>query len=183
MKKLLVLLSVLLLSGCGRGDDGMERSMHLRTELLSKGCSFDAHVTADYGNKTYTFSAGCQADQKGNISFRVTKPESIAGISGRVEAEGGKMVFDEAVLAFDLKAEGLPSPVSAPWVMMKALRGGYVRSCGQEDGMIRLRIDDSFENDALHLDVWLQDGYPIRADIFEGNKRIMAMEIGSFEIG
>ncbi len=38
---------------------------------------------------------------------------------------------------------------------MKTLRSGYITSAGMDGGRLRLTIDDSYEDDALHLDIWL----------------------------
>ena len=119
---------VLFLTGCAGVDDSLDRAMALRAKLLaSQGVRFDAEITADYGDSTYTFSMTCSSDNQGNVSFAVVQPESIAGISGTVSAEGGKLTFDDKILAFDILADGLISPVSGPWVMMETLRRARFR--------------------------------------------------------
>ena len=104
--------------------------MDFRAKLLAQAVSFDAEITADYGDKTYTFAMHCESDTKGDMTFTVTAPESIAGISGTISASGGKLTFSDTALAFDLMADDQLSPVSAPWILMKTLRSGYLTSCG-----------------------------------------------------
>lgn len=184
MKRLIaVVLSVLLLTGCS-GDGGeLDRAMALRSKLLaSSGCSFDAVITADYGDKTYSFSVTCQADAQGNVTFKVTEPESIAGISGNISDEGGKLTFDDTALGFELLADGQVTPVSAPWLLVKTLRSGYVTSCGMDGEQVRVSIDDSYEEDALHLDVWLDDrNIPVRSEILFRDRRILSLKIENFD--
>ena len=86
-------------------------------------------------------------------------------------------------MGFALQTDGLFSPVSAPWVFVRALRGGYVRYCGREDGLLRLTVDDSYEDDALTLDIWINgQGQPVQADIFENNQRILTLTIREYHI-
>lgn len=184
MKRLGWLLILLVLTGCAGAASGIERGMALRSRLLqADGCSFDAEVTADYGDKLYMFSLTCEADASGTIAFTVTEPESIAGITGTVGKEGGRLTFEDTALQFDLMADDQISPVSAPWVFLKTLRSGYLTSACEEDGFLRLTVDDSYEDDALQLDIWLEDGdIPIRAEMLYDDRRIVSMDVKSFQL-
>ena len=185
MKRIIVcLLFAAVLCGCSTTEASFDRAMSLRTGLINAaGCKFEAEVTADYGDKVYTFVLSCQADQEGNIHFSVIEPEYISGIQGQISFEGGKLTFDDVALAFELQADGMLSPVSAPWVMIRALRGGYVRSCGIEEEYLRMTVDDSYEDDALKLDIWInEENAPVQADIYEGNRRILTICVRNFEL-
>lgn len=183
MKRIAVVLCVLLLlTGCAGTEGQLDRAMALRSKLLAaSGCSFDAVITADYGDLSYTFSMNCSADDQGNLRFSVKEPETIAGISGTVSATGGKLTFDDKVLTFGLMADGLISPVSAPWLLVKTLRSGYLTSCGKEGEYLRLSIDDSYADDALHLDIWLGEGdLPIQSDIYWQGRRLLSVKVENF---
>lgn len=183
MKKVGALLILLcFLSGCSGASKEIERGMALRSKILKASeCSFDAAITADYGDKLYSFSMACQADPQGNLTFTVTAPETLAGISGRVGSDGGKLTFDDTALQFDLMADGQVTPVSAPWVFLKTLRSGCLTSAGTEDGVLRLSIDDSYADDALHLDIWLDgEDLPARAEILYGGRRILSVAVTNF---
>lgn len=177
-----VAIIVLLLCGCSPQNTAYERAITLRSRLQSSaGCAFEANINADYGEKIYTFTLDCISDSYGNIQFVVTSPESIAGISGEISHNGGTLTFDNQSLAFELLADGCASPVSAPWLLMRALLGGYISSCAvNEDGLV-MQIDDSYEEDPLKLEVWTdQELYPNRADILWQGRRILAVEIEDF---
>ena len=64
-----VLCVLMLLTGCSGKPIEMDRAMNLRTKLLANAVSFDTEITADYGDKTYTFSMNCKTDTKGNLNF------------------------------------------------------------------------------------------------------------------
>ena len=175
---------VFLLLGCSPGADPVEKGMTLRTKLLEgKGCAFSAAVTADYGDYLHTFVMLCTADPSGAVQFTVTAPESISGITGAVNGEGGKLTFDEEVLLFSPLADGQLAPVTAPWVIVKALRSGYLVSCGETGQGSILTVDDSYAEDALRLEIRLDDrDLPVSAEIYWQGRRILSVRIEHFEI-
>lgn len=177
-----MLLLAVTLTGCFGAESELERGMALRTKLLgAEGCSFDAEITADYGDKLYTFSMGCRGDSSGNLEFTVTAPETISGISGKITDAKGKLIFAGTALDFPLLADGLLSPVSAPWILLKTLRGGYITSAAGEGELLRLTVDDSYEDDALHLDIWLDgDNLPVRCEILYDGQRYLSVNVKNF---
>lgn len=184
MKRLAaVVLVCVILTGCMGNDVLLERAMGLRAKLLASSCTFDAEITADYGDAVYTFCVTCQGDTGGRLEFKVTAPESIAGITGVADEEGGQLTFSDQALAFPLLADGQLSPAAAPYILLRTLRGGYLTSAGQEEDQVHLTIDDSYEEDALQLDIWLNaEDQPVRADILYDGRRILSMEIRNFQL-
>lgn len=181
-KLTMIVICIFFLCSCSYENEDLEQAMSLRTKLKNGGgCAFLATVTADYGDQIYTFSLACEADQNGNMNFFVLEPEYIAGISGKISSKGGELTFDDVILSFPLQSDGVLSPVSAPWICLRTLREGYVRSCGKEGEYVRLTADDSYEMDALMLDIWLDgNSLPIQADIYENNRRIFEVQIIDF---
>ena len=181
MKRLLgLVVLIIFLSGCK--SNALDQAMALREQMLqSDGCSFDAKVTADYGDELYEFQMYCEADSKGTVSFSVTSPETIAGIAGTISDEGGKIIFDGHALLFELLADGQITPVSAPWLLVKTLRGGYLNACTYTENGMMLLIDDSYENNALKLEIWLDSGnMPTAAEILWDGRRILSLEVSNF---
>lgn len=178
-----ILLLGIVLCGCS-GEDLLDRALEFRTRMLAaSGCIFHAEVTADYGDKLYTFGMDCSADADGKLSFRVAEPETIQGISGSVDNSGGELTFDDTVLQFDLLADRQLSPVSAPWVLVKSLRSGYIASAGEEDGLLRLTLYDSYEDGALQVDVWMDEkDLPVRFEILYKGKRILSVMVKDFKL-
>jgi len=116
------------------------------------------------------------------MTFCVTAPESIAGIEGSLSYAGGTLDFADTALQFDLLADDQLTPVSSPWILLKTLRSGYIASACYEEELLRLTVDDSYEEDALRLDIWLRDECPVRSDVLYDGKRILSMEVKDFEI-
>ena len=176
-----MLLVILVMTGCESKEGNMDAALQLRTRIANSGCSFTARITADYGDSIYTFRMHCEYDRNGDLLFRVEAPATIAGISGKISAASQKVAFTDMALAFDLLADGQLSPVSAPFIMMKALHSGYLTSCGQDGAYQRVSLRDSYREDALMLDVWLDREYfPVQAEILFDGRRILTIYVEDF---
>ena len=172
-----------MLSGCASDSEEMDGVMSLRSQISSDAsCSFKMTVTADYGDAVNSFVLSCVSDSSQDLKITVDEPESISGISFVINCDTGKLVFDDQLLVFALLADGVISPVSAPWFFLKALRSGYITSCGNDNDNIKVCIDDSYKQIPYTLDVWLRNNKPTFAEIIWEGKRILSMEIYDFEI-
>ena len=176
---------LLLLWGCTSQEESrMDDALAFRSALVGAGgCSFLGEITADYGDEAYTFTAACTTDDTGALSFSLTVPETIAGISGTVQSRGGKLTFDSTALAFGLLADGKVSPATAPYVVAESWRTGYITSVGQEENGLRLTVDTSLEENPLTVDTWLdrEKGIPIFAEVCYNGQRILTISISEFQ--
>ena len=182
-RKIAVIVCIILLfSGCSSGSAGIEQAQSLRGKLnSSSGYSFRANITADYGTALYEFTLDCQVDREGNLSFTVITPESISGITGRINAQGARLTFEDKVLAFEPIADGQITPVTAPWVLIMTLRGGYLNGCTEDKDGYLLTIDDSYQDDALRLNIRInKDLLPQWAEIFWQNRRVLTLAVENF---
>ncbi len=185
MKKVGVwLILLLILSGCSGKSEEIDRGMTLRAQLLRADCcTFDTKITADYGDTLYEFCMACEMDSYGDMTFTVTAPETISGITGKITDQAGTLTFDDTALQFDKMADDQVTPVSSPWIFLKTLRSGYLTAAGMEEELLRLTIDDSYEEDALKLDIWLNDeNIPTRAEILYDGRRILTLTVANFQI-
>lgn len=184
MKRCLYLvLILLLLTGCN-GDGEMGQIIALRNAMLQmESCSFDARICADYGEMSYTFTVFCQADREGNVSFLVKEPKTISGVGGEIRNQNAKLVYEDVVLGFPLLADGEISPVSTPWIVIKSLLSGYIRYCTTEGQNMHVVLNDSYEDSALQVDIWLgSDALPTYAEIVWQNRRVVSIQLESFVI-
>lgn len=179
-----IFLTLVLLTGCTGKRDELDRAMKLRASLLGcLGCSFDVTITADYGDEIYEFAMACEADGRGNLNFTVTQPETIAGITGNVSSGEGKLTFDDVAMKFPLMADGQVTPISGPWIFVKTLLGGYLTAVNQEESLLHLTVHDSYEEDALRMEIWLNESdAPVCGEIFYDGRRIVTMAVTNFEI-
>jgi hypothetical protein len=185
VRKLCILFLVITLFGCRGEEAQIERCLELRKELLNcTSCSFTTEITADFGDITYTFTLLCQGNADGSLEFSVVKPETISGIRGILSAAGGKITFHEdRAVAFPLLAEGEASPISGPWLLYNTLRSGYIGACGIEGERLRATLNDTYEAQALQIDVWLDvENRPELAEILWQGRRILSLRIEDFRI-
>ena len=182
MKKCVGLfLCLVMLTGCFGNNKALERAMGLRAKLLSGGCSFDAEIVADYGDQVYSFGVSCTGDSAGTIQFQVNAPETLVGITGVIEKGTGKLTFEDTAVEFPLLADGQVTPVSGPWLLLKTLQGGYMTSAGMEDGLVRVTVNDSYEEDALQLDIWMDENdFPLRGEVLYDGRRILTIRVSNF---
>lgn len=179
---LLILVFSFLLQGCTKLNASVDRAISLRQQLLSgQGCCFDASVTADYGTEIYTFSLKCTYYANGVLDFLVLTPDSVAGIAGKIDETGAYLTVDDHALAFPMLADNQITPVTAPWVIFRALRSGFLSACGEEDALLRVKLDDSYEENALEVDVWLnQENLPVHGEILWDSRRILSVTVENF---
>jgi len=185
MKRIFCLIvCFVILAGCRKTNEELDKALLFRQRLIAgDGCKFICGITADYGDVIYQFSMDCQSNKQGDLSFSVTEPESIAGIAGAITDIGGHLTFDGTALAFAPIADGQLTPVTAPWIFLKTLRSGYIASCARVDGGIYLQINDSYLENALHLDIWLNDdGQPIQGEILWEGRRVLSVTVKDFTI-
>lgn len=185
MRRFLCAAIVLLFfSGCSGESREMDRALRLRDRILAaQSCSFQTQITADYGDSIETFAMDCIADASGDVTFSVTEPQSICGITGSITDSGGRLTFDEEALYFTLLTDELLSPVSAPWIFLRTLRSGYLTSAGMDGEYLRLTIHDSFQEDALVLDIWLDgEEKPVRSEILWDNRKILSLAVTNFTL-
>lgn len=182
MKKLFPLLLVFLL-GCSGEDPDMAAALELRSKLLGAAqVRFEAEIAADYIDSVELCELACSFDNEGTMTFTVKEPQEVSGISGTVTGTRGTVTFDDTVLAFPLMADGRLSPLSAPWVLMKALREGYIVAVGREGELLHLTIDDSYADDALTVDIWIEGNEVEAAEISWQGRRRITMELGDFSV-
>ncbi len=182
MKRILsLLLCVLLLTACG-DDDAYDAIALLRQKLQSStSCAFTAYIAADYGEYLHEFEMDCVIHEDGEMTFLVTEPETIAGITGTVSGNGGRLTFDDKVLAVPLLCDDQITPVSAPWIFWKALCGGYIHGYSKIDSGTKLIINDSFQGEPLQADIWLDEAcVPTDVEILYNGRRILSLTIKKF---
>lgn len=176
-----IICVLLMLSGCKGSGDSLDRAVALRNRILrADGCSLTATVTADYGEQIYVFKMDCKTDKEGNLSFTVTEPATIAGITGKISGTGGAITFDDKVLAFQTIADGLATPVTAPWLLMKTLRSGYLKDAAETEQGFEMSIDDSYAEESLQLRIHTAGDLPASAEIFWQSRRILTIAVENF---
>lgn len=183
MKRILsVIILCILCAGCSSKTDAMDDALKFRQKLIESNIySFECTICADYNDAIFTFSLLCCFDEQGNMDFSVLEPDSISGITGEMDSDGGNFTFDDQVLMFPMLADGYISPISAPWLLSKIIRGGYIHSAIKIDKGFQLTYHDSFCEEPLQMEVWTDTaGNPVDAEILWKGRRILTLNVRNF---
>lgn len=179
----ILLVTVLIFSGCSlQGGSLMEEALSFRARVLG-GCSFLAKITADYGEQVYIFSLSCRVDQEGTLLFTVTAPDTISGITGKVDGIGGQLTFDDVVLPFSPLAEGRLSPVASAYTAAQSWRTGYIATCGKEDNSLVISVNTTYEENPLVADTWInrENGVPLCTELCYNGRKLLSMSFTDFQ--
>ena len=180
LKLLAVLICVFVFNGCSAEKElsSLQRSRQMLEQ--SRGCAFDADITAQYPDRVYRFTLQCVSDGEG-FRFQVKEPESIRGIAGSIEEKGGNLIFDDCLLAFPLLADGELSPVTAPWLFLQSLKRGLVRLASKTEDGVCISFEDVFRGETVLSEVSLtMDGTPLSCELFWNGERILLLQFTDF---
>lgn len=182
MKRLCsVFLLLILLAGCAPADKYMERAASLREKFVTLDSAFTLHIHANGASSISAFSLDCKTQEEGKVVFEVLAPEAISGVTGELSAVGGALTFDEMAVSFPMLAEGRVSPVSLPWLLTNTLRSGYLSTCGKDGEHLRLTIYDSYADNALQMDIWIdEEETPRQVEVIWKNRMILSATIENF---
>ena len=145
MRKCLVcvLMTTLLLAGCGKAgvSEAEELALTIRGEYLAMdSCAARAEVTADYGRRVYQYGMSVAVTEQETI-LTLTAPETVAGLSARLDGEESLLEFDGVSVETGPMDENGLTPVAAVPALLEAARTGYITACAlEEDGTV-LRVD------------------------------------------
>ena len=132
-----LMISLCLLSACGSGDGGSradELALEIRGEYLSMtGCTADLELTADYGQRVYTYGMTLSYQQGGDTTVTVTAPEEVAGVTARISGENTYLEYDGVSLETGPLDETGLSPVGAVPLMLRCVREGFIAESGMEE--------------------------------------------------
>ena len=68
-------------------------------------------------------------------------------------------------------------------ILMKTLLGGYLTAAAEEDDLLHLTIHESYEEDALQMEIWLNEAdVPVQGEIVYDGRRILTMKFENFLI-
>ncbi|MFR4560909.1 MAG: hypothetical protein ACLT5P_06610 [Flavonifractor plautii] len=132
----LMMILGLSLSACGGAEGGNraeQLALDIRGEYLEMGgCTASLELTADYGQRVYTYGIGLNYAREGETTLTITAPENIAGVTARIlEGETALEYDGMRVETGPLDDSGM-SPVDAVPVLMDYVQEGFIAECGME---------------------------------------------------
>ena len=190
MKKQLLFLPMmlLLLTGCGGGQEGKTGAEALAVEIRGEymamtGYSLQAQVNADYGQRVYDFTLSVTNDGE-ETAVVIREPEMLSGVTARIHGEEGTLEYDDLSLETGfLDGESL-SPVSALPTLIEAARTQYIDRCTPADGVLEVHCADPEQNSGTGQEVTLWFDAQTHAltggEISQDGRRVIDCQITEF---
>ena len=177
------MMLLLLLCACGAANTGAQTPIRLRTALNeSGGCSFQLNLTADYGEYIRTFALACQGDVGGKTRLTVMEPELAHGITATVQGEDAQVSYEDTILAVEDFASRRISPMSAPFLLLRAWSEGYIQSTGMDGNLEQVHYLLGYGAQELEIVTWFADSLPLRAEVSDGTGVLISCEITDFNL-
>jgi len=186
-----VLMMTLLLCGCGMvdGENGpQERALDIRGEYLaSNGCTAKLDVTADYGQRVYTYTIDVVVTGEDTV-ITVAAPEEVAGVTAHLSGADNWLEYDGAVLETGPLDENGLTPLSAVPVLLESARSGFMDSCAmerlgeQETVRVLCRDPEVHYGQGREISLWF-DTYShglVRGEIAVDGYRVIMCEFEQF---
>ena len=173
-----VICVLLVLCGCGAASP-METAEEIKTELGGySALTLTANITASYENCVYDFKIKC-AKEAGELEIEILKPESLAGITARLEEDGFTLSYDGVEMSTGkLTEEGL-SPAGALPVLIEQWTEGYASGAVYETRGDReaLALDTNI-TDTVKQRTWFdrETHLPIYSEISENGVVVVTCE-------
>lgn len=184
-----MILLLLLLCACGKDSKAEERALSIRAQLVNaEACVMQADLTADYGDRVYTYALNFDWKKAGQSSLTVLKPDNIAGVTAVLEEGKTALTYEGTSLdTGTLSDEGL-SPLDALPALLKAGREGYIsgasfEKCGDTQA-VEVTYGDPEKGEAMSVTyrIWYaaDTGTPLQAEIMNQGKTVLRCTFSSF---
>jgi len=183
----LPMMILLVLAGCGRlpVSPAEQQALQARGKYLEMTIwSARAQITADYGQRVYTFSVTASGDAEQTLLV-LTAPETVAGMATRMGAEGTVLEYDGVQMNTGALPDGKTVPMQAIPKLLQAMRSGYIRSCQMQDGsvlFIRCGDPEQGPGSGEEISLWVdaQDFSLLRGEIFMDGYCAIRCEMAEF---
>lgn len=132
MPAIAAILAVALCS-CTESQEENQLALQLREDFLSMtGCSGQMKITADYGQRIYSYAVTFSSNEETGMTLVLTAPEEVAGITATIEHGQTNLVYDGVRLETGpLNEDGL-SPLDALPTLITAVQSGCLMESGSE---------------------------------------------------
>ena len=178
----IVVLLVVLFSGCSEKDSHLSPAIRFRSELVqSGGCSFEAEITADYGTEIQQFRLLCDADAQGNVRCTILEPETLEGICAVVTEQGGKIVYEGLSVDFGYLADGTIAPAAAPAILLNSWLSGYILWGGEQEAIYQATYEEEIKGSFVKVESFFKNNLPFSAEVCYNGKRVLEMKITAFQ--
>ena len=188
---MIALACALALCGCVGEQADNDLTLELRSDFLAmEGCSGSMTVTADYGERVYTYEVDFTSNQKDGMALTITAPEEVAGITARIAQGDTVLEYDGLQLETGpLNPDGL-SPLDALPAILTAVQSGYIaettseRAGERETLRLCCRDPEKQPGEGLETVLWFDKEQKtlLRGELRQDGASVLQCEFSSFDI-
>ena len=188
---MIALVCALALSGCVGEQADNDLALELRSQFLAMtGYSGSMTMTADYGERVYSYSVDFNANEEDGLTLTLTAPEEVAGVTARIAAGETYLEYDGVqVETGPLNPAGL-SPMDALPALLDAVRSGYIAETNSERAgereTLRLccRDPEKQPGEGLETVLWFDKEQKtlLRGELRQDGAAVLQCEFSSFDI-
>lgn len=191
-KKLCALMMtlVLLLTACGGGGNEAEEILQkVRGRYLEMtACAGHVEITADYGQRVYSYGIDFTWAREGETKLVLTSPHNVAGTTARIAAGETALEYDGVMMETGaLDSAGL-TPMDALPALLAYAQDGYLAECVTESWEnvtwlhVTCRDPDKDPGQGVEAQLWFlpQDGTMTRGEISEDGRTVILCDFTDF---
>jgi len=183
MKKIGIgLLCLLMLSGCGKAQQGA--SLQEQYAALA-GAKLSAEITCHLPDETRQYQVTCDYDAGGGSDIVITAPAELAGVHATVSGDDLTLSYEDLTLSAGT-AEAVAPTNCLPW-LMRAAASGYVLEEGRETvedrDCLRLAFDTTGpDGDKVLCTAWFdrETLYPVYSEFALDGQLTLSVRVISF---
>ena len=191
----LMMILVLPLSACG-GKDGGNEAEKMLAEIRGKylemtACSGHADMTADYGQRVYTFGVDFSWQREGETLLTITAPEMVAGTTARIAAGETVLEYGGVMMETGPLDTAGHAPVDAIPALLSYAREGFAAECvleGTEGEARKLHVicrdPENEPGVGAEAGLWFESGSGnlLRGEISDDGITVLQCEITGFSM-
>ena len=185
-----MMILVLPLAACGGGgNEADEALLQVRRQYLEMtACSGHMDLTADYGERVYTYGMDFAWAKEGETLLTLTAPENVAGTTARIFKGETALEYDGVMMETGpLDSRGL-SPVDVLPALLTYAREGYAAECTLEgeDPACRLHVvfrdPEKEPGQGIECELWFQPdtGALLRGELSEEGYTVIYSDVTGF---
>lgn len=177
----------LLLTACGSQTPGPEAKVQEMREIYQtmEGVSATAEITADYGERIYTYSVSVEGTVSAG-TMTVQSPENIANTVLQWSDGQTALSYEETTLETGSVTDSGLSPVDAMPTILASCRGGNLVECcleGEENSLLYAELENPNDEDCTVSCWFSMEGYALlKAELAENGTRVITLDFTEFEI-
>lgn len=175
-----LMIALVPLSACASGPGGESadeaRFSEIRqSALTASSIAFTAQIRADYGDTVLDYTLDCAVGD-GETLITVSSPKLIAGVTATVKDGSAALRFDGLILDPAEVGNGGLTPLTAPALIVGALREGHVSNARRETlGDVSALAVELLDGQNNTQTLWLdpESGALLQAEIQSGGRAVL----------